>query len=108
MINAKEAREIYDASGAEADHMLNRYIEPAVKAAAEAGKAFVFFYIDAEEVGRTITPTPVHKQVIDKLTALGYRVTFGRDNSHQYVPRGLADDDGMGPIYSNYGLTIGW
>lgn len=108
MITAKEAKTLYDDSGAEVDAYLSTKIEPAIRKAATAGKRTMFHYLDAEEVWKTVNPTPLQIRIIDKLRELGFHVAFGRDESHVYVPRGLADDEGNGPKYSNYGLTIGW
>jgi hypothetical protein len=106
MINAADAKRIYDESGGEADALLTR-IEPRIVEAAKAGKRSIFWLVDAEEAWRSNAPTPLDNHVITKLTNLGYTVRFGRDGD-AYVPRGLADDDGDGPKYINYGYTIGW
>ena len=106
MITAKEAIALYDASGAEADAMLKN-IEPKIVDAAKAGKRNVFFLIDASEVWKNIAPTPLQNQVMDKLYALGYRVQFTRYGG-SYVPAALADDDGKGPKYENFGFAIHW
>lgn len=107
MLTAKEAKELYDRSGAEVNDYLERKIGPQIQKAAESGKRTVFHLIDCEETWKTIEMTPFQRQIHDKLTELGYHVRFGRDGD-PYVPRGLADDDGNGPRHTNCGFTIGW
>ena len=106
MISAKDARVLYDQSGAEAEKFLTQ-IEPLIVEAANTGKCNIFFHLGSEETSRAIKPTPLQSQVMDKLHALGYRVQFFRQGE-TYVPRGLADDDGNGPMHSNFGFAIHW
>ena len=106
MISAKEAKALYDASGAESDAMLAT-LEPYIIAAAKEGKQHCFVLIGSEEAWKTIKVTPIQHQVCDKLNKLGFRVSISKHGSG-YVPRGLADDDGNGPKYENYGYCIGW
>lgn len=106
MINAKEARALYDQSGAEADKVLAE-IEPKVIAAAQAGKQSINFYIDSTEVYDRVILTPIYTQVVEKLHQLGYQAGACRYGD-AYIPPGLADDDGDGPKYQNYGLYISW
>lgn len=106
MISAKEAKALYDASGAESDAMLAT-LEPYIVAAAKEGKLNCFILIDCIEVLKTITVTPLQHQVLDKLHKLGFRVSISK-HGNSYVPRGLADDDGNSPKHQNYGYCIGW
>lgn len=106
MINAKEAKRLYDQSGAEADKVLET-IEPKVIAAAQAGKQSIYFYIDSSEVGDRVILTPTYTQVVEKLHQLGYQAGACRYGD-AYIPAGLADDDGNGPKHQNYGLYISW
>ena len=51
--------------------------------------------------------TPLEKKVLEELGKLGYthHYMFYGDS---YVPRGLADDDGNGTSYKNYGIMVKW
>lgn len=106
MITAQEAKAIYDESGAEAEALMNKFDAPIRKAASE-GKRHVFYDLGCNEAYKRLEATPLQKQVMDKLHALGYRVQFCKDGM-EYVPRGLADDDGKGPLHYNYGFAIHW
>lgn len=108
MINAKAAKELYDKSGAEVDAYLKNNLEKAVMDAAKAGSRSLFHFLGSEEVFKNVTPTPIQKQIMNKLIELGYTVKFSSKDGDVYVPRGLADDNGKGPLYQNYGLEIGW
>ena len=107
MISAKEARALYDASGAEAELYLLREVMPKIKAAAESGKLLVEILVKAVDIFDRCTPTPVMAQVMAKLKALGYIVKYDRYGD-EYVPRALADDDGDDPNHRNCGLIIQW
>lgn len=109
MITAKEAKELYDQSGAEVEQFLKNEVEKRVTDAAKGGKRFVFiclatlkFYEHAQD-----KLTPLNKAVVERLVELGYRARVVLDGE-PYVPRGLADDDGNGPKHQNYGIQIGW
>lgn len=106
MISAKEAKALYDASGKEAEQILLT-IEPKIIDASNRGERKVFIHLDASEVGCLVAPTALQTQIIDKLIALGYRVQFA-SHGESYVPRGLSDDDGNGPRYTNLGFIIQW
>lgn len=43
----------------------------------------------------------------DTTQSFDYNGTW-ESESESYVPRGLADDDGDGPSYTNYGIRITW
>jgi hypothetical protein len=109
MIDAKQAKQLYDESGAEVTDFLKHQVEKKVTDAAKGGKRFVFIYLD------TIGPfdhvegklTPLNRAVVEKLQELGYRARIVLDGE-RYVPRGLQDDDGNGPSHQNYGIQIGW
>ena len=45
--------------------------------------------------------------MIETLKDQGYVVSIEQDGA-SYVPRGMADDEGDGPEYTNYGFHIGW
>jgi hypothetical protein len=109
MITAKEAKELYDQSGAEVNDYLKNTVERIVKKAAEGGKRQVFIDMGSvrqfEYLHHTITP--LQQAVADKLKELGYRAEIRLDGD-KYVPRGLADDNGNGPTIQNYGVQISW
>lgn len=109
MITAKEAKELYDQSGAEVEQFLKHEVEKRVTDAAKGGKRFVFIdlgYVKQfEYLDRAITP--LQQAVADKLKTLGYRADIKLDGD-KYVPRGLADDDGNGPKIQNYGIQVSW
>lgn len=108
MITAIEAKALYDQSGVEVKQFLEHTVEPAVVKAAQEGKRTVFIHVGAEETWKNITPTAFETAVVNELGKLMYRVQFGKDTSHTYVPRGLANDNGEGPKHNNYGFTIAW
>jgi hypothetical protein len=109
MITAKEAKELYDQSGAEVNDYLKNTVERIVRKAAEGGKRQVFIDMGSvkqfEYLHHTITP--LQQAVADKLKTLGYLTEFRLDGD-DYVPRGLADDNGNGPTIQNYGIQISW
>jgi hypothetical protein len=109
MITSKEAKELYDQSGAEVEQFLKNEVEKKVTDAAKGGKRHVFIYLGSvkqfEYLDRTITP--LQQAVADKLKTLGYRADIKLDGE-SYVPRGLADDNGPGPKVQNYGIQISW
>ena len=53
-------------------------------------------------------PDPLQTGIIEKPRALGYTVQWLESEGESYVPRGLADDAGDGPSYTNYGIRITW
>jgi len=109
MITAKEAKQLYDESGAEVEQFLKNEVEKKVIDAAKGGKRHVFIYLDSvkqfEYLDRTITP--LQQAVADKLKTLGYHAVIKLDGE-SYVPRGLADDNGYGPTVQNYGIQVSW
>lgn len=109
MITAKEAKELYDQSGAEVEQFLKNEVEKRVTDTAKSGKRQVFIHLGSvkqfQYLDRTITP--LQQAVADKLKTLGYRADIKLDGE-SYVPRGLADDDGNGPKITNYGIQVSW
>lgn len=109
MIDAKEAKQLYDESGAEVEQFLKNEVEKKVTDAAKGGKRQVFVYMGSvkqfEYLDQTVTP--LQKAVADKLKTMGYHAEIKLDG-FKYVPRGLADDYGDGPKVQNYGIQIGW
>lgn len=109
MITAKEAKELYDESGAEVAGFLKGSVEAIVIEAARGGKRVAYILLGSvgpyEYVDQVITP--VEKAAVEKLKTLGYTAKIVK-YGESYVPRGLADDDGNGPSHTNYGIQIGW
>ena len=109
MITAKEAKQLYDQSGAEVELFLKNEVEKRITDAAKGGKRFVFIDLGCirlyEHVEQKLTP--LNRAVVERLVELGYRARVVLDGD-KYVPRGLADDDGNGPKIQNYGIQIGW
>jgi hypothetical protein len=109
MINAKEAKALYDKSDQEVADYLKNKVEPVVIKAATLGKRKVFILLGSTQFSSEMRDeiTPVRRSVVEALEELGYVVSIAQDGE-SYVPRGLADDDGDGPLYTNYGFHIGW
>ncbi len=109
MITAKEAKEIYDKSDFEGEvaNFLKLNVEQAVKSAAEGGKRSIIVYLGARDRAYGPDNTPLEKSVVTRLRELGYQADI-RLYGDQYVPRGLQDDNGEGPIHRNYGIHISW
>ena len=109
MINAKEAKALYDKSGQEVADYLKHTVEKEVVKAAEGGKRQTIIHLASkgpfDHLDQLITP--LQKAVVAKLKELGYRAEIKLDGD-RYVPRGLADDDGNGTSHQNYGFHIGW
>jgi len=109
MIDAKEAKRLYDASGAEVQAFLTNEVEPSIIKAATGGKRSIFILIG------TVGPfdhlidkiKPIERAVEKAINTLGYNCKIEKDGA-SYVPRGLADDDGNGPSHTNYGYKINW
>lgn len=109
MITAKEAKELYDQSGAEVEQFLKNSVEKPVTDAANGGKRHVFIHLGCVPNYRHLFQeiTPLQKAAREKLNELGYRVEIKLDGE-SYVPLGLTDNDGYGPTVQNYGIQIGW
>lgn len=108
MLSAKEAREIVESSDVEVLKSLKMFDEQIRYAAAAQGKKEYFYHMDAAEMYRGLPLSkPLAVSVVAKLKTLGYGAdyTFYGDS---YIPRGLADDDGSGPEYTNYGIVVRW
>lgn len=108
MISAAEAKVLYDDSGVEVDKYLQYKIEPEIKAAATQGARKVFHYLGSRDVFTHPRPDPLQLRIIEKLRELGYAVRWLDSEGDGYVPRGLADDEGKGPVHYNYGVQINW
>ena len=107
MITAKEAKALYDESGAEAKALLKTF-EPKIIEAAKSGKRWVIVFIDSHPTYETPHPTATQQRAIKMLEEFGYVSLWMPQYDDAYVPRGLADDDDAGPSYINCGIYIGW
>ena len=109
MVSAAEAKDLYTASGAEAEAYLNTHVDPLVQKAAASGSRWIHVFFGSYECGfRAHEASPLEKLIMERLKALGYTVKWEPAYGDKYVPRGLADGDGKGPSYVNYGMTVGW
>ena len=54
-----------------------------------------------------VQPNQLQQRVIERLRDAGYDVCFA-PFSDAYVPKGLQDDDGKGPLYVNWCIVIDW
>lgn len=106
MINAIQARELVAESGVEADAVL-KTLEPLITNVAKEGKRELFYFLDALPTYCNLPSTPLNKMVLSKLGTLGFSANISWSGD-SYVPRGLADDDGNGPLHKNYGYHIRW
>lgn len=109
MIHAKEAKALYDQSGAEVNDFLKYKIEPQVITASTSGKRSTHYHLGGigtfEHLDQKIKP--IEKAVVAKLKELGYTAMIAKDGE-SYVPLGRQDDQGNGPSITNYGINIGW
>jgi hypothetical protein len=106
MINAQEAKTLYDKSGTEVQDYLTYNVEDKIIDHAARGKRYYIHDIGSSRAPLPKIP-PLMQGVIDELKRLGYVVQYGF-YGESYVPRGLADDSGEGPSFQNIGVTIGW
>ena len=107
MITAKEAKQLYEDSGAEVEAYLADKFDNQIRKAAKDGKTSYFHHITAVNTRDPSSAGQLEIKVMARLRELGYSVVWYRDPD-TYVPRGLADDDGTGPLYSNVGLMVTW
>ena len=107
MITTKEAKALYDESGAEAKALLKTF-EPKIIEAAKSGKKWVIVFIDSHPTYETPYPTATQQRAIKMLEEFGYVSRWVAQDGAAYIPRGLMDDYGNGPMHVNYGIHIGW
>lgn len=107
MISAKEALELYNISL----HTLQKYLyenfHSQIRQASMAGKREYKHNIGSTDSHFVPSVSNLEVKVIEELRKYGYIVDL-RFYGDSYVPRGLADDDGNGPIYKNYGIMVKW
>ena len=63
--------------------------------------------VGSKRVGDSYPITEFNTLITSKLRELGFNVTMGW-NGNEYIPRGLAELDGDGPLHRNYGYHISW
>ena len=116
MITAEQAAQL----AAQSDAMIEQYlikIGHAIEAVAMAGERSLslntVFSCD-ERVSFSIGPhekKSEHQQfrvrLINALKSFNYRAQIEMIGD-SYVPRGLADDDGNGPVYQQYAIVVRW
>lgn len=109
MITANEAKKLYEKSGQEVEDFLTYNVEGEVIKAANGGKRQTCIHLGCLDIFSHLdqTITPLQKAVVDKLQGLSYSASI-KQYGQRYVPRGLADDDGKGPLHQNYGIVISW
>jgi hypothetical protein len=113
MITAMQARALSE-SNAKVQAFLDN-VEKQIKDAASSGKRTVTIHQGEVEVIRMgyrfypedSTQLYAYAYVCNKLVAKGYTAEI-KMYGDSYVPRGLKDSNGNGPIFRNYGIVIGW
>ena len=110
-ITAEQARYLVDESDAGIDYIL-KDIDKNIRDAARKGERVLVSYALHAWLSRPLTdlfvkPNDVQLKVMKFLRKYNYSVEF---NTHgdSYVPKGLADDFGMGPKYINWCIHIRW
>ncbi len=106
MISAKEALELYNNSLHTLDKYLNDNFHSGIRRAAMSGYKEYFHSIGHCE-GYLPNLDSLEKKVILELQKLGYSVNY-MFHGESYVPRGLADDEGNGPLHKEYGILVKW
>ncbi len=106
MLSAKEALQLKNDSLVALDKYLLDNFHSQIQQAAMQGKCTYTFNMGSAEHS---APRLGHLQqkAFDELKKYGYVVSYGF-YGEGYIPRGLANDDGDGPTYKNYGITVGW
>lgn len=109
MISAKEAKILYDKSGQLVENYLKHYVEQEIINSANSGRRTVTIFLDTIENYKplSLVITPLNYAVCERLKELGYNADITKFGD-SYVPKGLADDNGDGPVYTNYGIVITW
>ena len=109
MISAKEAKILYEKSGQLVEDYLKHNVEQEIIKASNNGERTVTILLDSIENSKTLSQaiTPLHNSICERLKELGYNVNVTK-YGNSYVPKGLANDLGYGPLYTNYGIIITW
>ena len=107
MLSAKEAIEIVNNSDAEVLKSLKMFDEQVRYYSAKGERKYFYDMGSTEACLALPTLKPLAVSVMSRLKVLGYSVEYCFYGD-SYVPRGLADDDGNGPSYKNYGILVRW
>jgi hypothetical protein len=107
MISAKEARELWNASDAKVEKFLLKTVEPAIVKAAKDGNREVKIHIGCHSHKTPYNILDLDTNVLAKLQNLGYTAGIEWIDA-AYVPRGLQNEIGEGPLHRNYGYFIRW
>lgn len=109
MLTASQARGLSAESGLQVERILS-LLDASIKETATGGRRSYSAYKEvpwqSEELYTPVTISPIQAKIIARLKLLGFTAEMRTDNA--YVPVGLADDKGNGPLYSNRVLKIGW
>ena len=107
MLSAKEALELYNNSDAEVLKSLKMFDEQ-IRYYSAKGERKYFYNMGSIEICHSLPALkPLAVLVMSRLKVLGYSVEYCFYGD-SYVPRGLADDDGNGTSYKNYGILVRW
>ena len=109
MITAKQARILAEQSDETSLKYIQSEIDPKIRKAATMGMCQCEVLVDAQEAWITLQPDAKQVRVMQILREEPnfFKVDF-KYYDDRYVPAGLADDDGKGPFYTNYGFLISW
>jgi hypothetical protein len=110
MLTAFEARKITEESDIKVDNILDQ-LDSLIRARARACKDTLSCYLPdtwyASTLREGIHPNDFQRKIMNKLADHGFKVKLARDGD-PYVPKGLADNEGNGPIHYNWCIVIGW
>jgi hypothetical protein len=108
-ITATEAKEIVLSSAAEVDRLMP-ILDKAIRAAAEDGHRKLLCYREvpweSAEDYMPVATSKLQERLIERLCALGFFACVVSD--HSYIPPGLQDSDGNGPVHTNRVLKVSW
>lgn len=115
MINATEARNLSELSGAYFEKVLNQ-IDELILYTANKGETSVKLYIDdysgngrlwtSKNAHSDIVETPFQIKIIEKLKSLRFKAKVIKDL--KYIPEALKDCSGNGPEFTNHVIQVSW
>lgn len=110
MITAKQARDNVILSKANVQQYLDK-IDALIISASHLGKSKVEIGIvglsNCVPTASTVIATAIQIRVIDELRNFGYQACVD-SYGERYIPRGMQDDVGEGPMHVNVGIIISW
>lgn len=110
MINANEARQLVDESDKTVNDILNK-LDLSIRMMAARGERLYACYNEVawcgKPIGQNPVPTDLHNKLIAKLKSLGFGAKYSF-HGDSYIPRGLMEDDGTGPLHINHVLIVTW